>query len=118
MTSDWFPVPVRSAVKSCNVYVFIVLDLSGAAKTYQARNSVVDVCTVNAFKTRLVRPCFKCINSASINNRIRQAVSDIYNAEKNAFVNHNETRMWANAQPDGRPAKYRWRPLFNAAKFG
>jgi len=25
--------------------------------------------------------------------------------------------MWANAQPDGRPAKYRWRPLFNAAKF-
>jgi len=29
-----------------------------------------------------------------------------------------ETRMWANAQPDGRPAKHRWRPLFNAAKFG
>jgi len=22
--------------------------------------------------------------------------------------------MWANAQRDGRPAKYRWRPLFNA----
>jgi len=28
-----------------------------------------------------------------------------------------ETRMWANAQRDGRPAEYRWRPLFNAAKF-
>jgi len=28
------------------------------------------------------------------------------------------TRMWANAQRDGRPAKHRWRPLFNAAKFG
>ena len=26
--------------------------------------------------------------------------------------------MCANAQPDGRPAEYRWRPLFNAAKFG
>jgi len=26
--------------------------------------------------------------------------------------------MWANAPPDGRPAKHRWRPLFNAAKFG
>jgi len=25
--------------------------------------------------------------------------------------------MWANAQPDGRPAEHRWRPLFNAAKF-
>jgi len=28
------------------------------------------------------------------------------------------TRMWANAQPNGRPAEHRWRPLFNAAKFG
>jgi len=26
--------------------------------------------------------------------------------------------MWANAQCDSRPAEYRWRPLFNAAKFG
>jgi len=23
--------------------------------------------------------------------------------------------MWANAQRDGRPSEYRWRPLFNAA---
>ena len=28
------------------------------------------------------------------------------------------TGMWTNAQPDGRPAEHRWRPLFNAAKFG
>jgi len=26
--------------------------------------------------------------------------------------------MWANAQRNGRPAEYRWRPLFNAAKLG
>jgi len=26
--------------------------------------------------------------------------------------------MWANAQRDGRPAEYRWRPLLNAAKSG
>jgi len=26
--------------------------------------------------------------------------------------------MWTYAQRDGRPAEYRWRPLFNAAKFG
>jgi len=30
----------------------------------------------------------------------------------------SSSRMWANAQRDGRLAKYRWRPLFNAAKFG
>jgi len=26
--------------------------------------------------------------------------------------------MWTNAQRDGRPAEYRWRAVFNAAKFG
>jgi len=26
--------------------------------------------------------------------------------------------MWANSQRDGRPAEFKWRPLFNAAKFG
>jgi len=28
-----------------------------------------------------------------------------------------KTRIWANAQRDGCPAEYRWRLLFNAAKF-
>jgi len=36
-----------------------------------------------------------------------------YKTSRNKVV----TRMWANAQRDGRPAKYRWRPLFKAAKF-
>jgi len=31
---------------------------------------------------------------------------------------YSELEMWVNAQRDGRPAEYRWRPLFNAAKFG
>jgi len=29
-----------------------------------------------------------------------------------------QLEMWANAQRDGSTAEYRWRPLFNAAKFG
>jgi len=29
-----------------------------------------------------------------------------------------KTRMWANAQRDGRPAEHRWRPMFKDAKFG
>jgi len=39
---------------------------------------------------------------------------------KTANVNnvyHDYTRMWANAQRDGRPAEYRWRPLFNAVHY-
>jgi len=35
-----------------------------------------------------------------------------------ALAKQKQTRMWANAQPDGRPAEYRWRPQFNAMKFG
>jgi len=31
---------------------------------------------------------------------------------------YQQLEVWANAQRDGRPAEYRWRPLFNAAKFG
>jgi len=38
-------------------------------------------------------------------------ISDSSNAQKN----QNKTRMWADAQRDGRRAEYRWRPLFNAA---
>ena len=31
---------------------------------------------------------------------------------------NTSTRMWANAQRHDRPSEYRWRRLFNAAKFG
>jgi len=34
------------------------------------------------------------------------------------YLNYTKLEVWANAQPDGRPAKHRWHPLFNTAKFG
>jgi len=34
---------------------------------------------------------------------------------ESAVGRHYKLEMWANAQRDGRPAEYRWRPLFNAA---
>ena len=37
------------------------------------------------------------------------------NSMKTVHVVHIKTRMCANAQHDGCPAEYRWRPLFNAA---
>ena len=33
-------------------------------------------------------------------------------------LQQRQLEMWVNAQRDGRPAEYRWCPLFNAAKFG
>jgi len=35
-----------------------------------------------------------------------------------SVLNLRKLEMWANAQRDGRPVEYRWRPLFNAAKCG
>jgi len=39
-------------------------------------------------------------------------------AARGSLEIQNATRMWANTQRDGRTAEYKWRPLFNAAKFG
>jgi len=43
---------------------------------------------------------------------IQSAMAEIRRGKK------KELEIWANAQRDGRPAEYRLRPLFNAAKFG
>jgi len=40
------------------------------------------------------------------------------NPTQQKLTTQEQTRMWANAQPDDRPAEHRWRPLFNAATFG
>jgi len=37
------------------------------------------------------------------------------NVSNSTSENTSQLEMWANAQRDGRPAEYRWRPLFNAA---
>jgi len=49
---------------------------------------------------------------------LRQRVPNTGCSDWKGPVINEVTRMWANAQRDGRPAEYRWRPLFNAAKFG
>jgi len=52
----------------------------------------------------------------------KQKYNQVISSLVNFLRKHNEkifrTRMWANAQPDGRPVEHRWRPLFNATKFG
>jgi len=43
--------------------------------------------------------------------------TEIYLSVHGSFLYYCKTRTWANAQRDGRPAEYRWCPLFNAAKL-
>jgi len=50
---------------------------------------------------------------ATVNATKYTAENDLTKKEKEK----KKTRMWANAQRDGRPAEYRWRLLFNDAKF-
>jgi len=50
---------------------------------------------------------------------IQSAAAEIRRGKKEEEERRkNKLEMWAHAQPDGRPAEHRWRPLFNAAKFG
>jgi len=50
---------------------------------------------------------------------IQFATAEIRRGKETKKEEEERTRMWASAQlPAGRPAEYRWRPLFNAAKFG
>ena len=77
------------------------------------------------------------IRGLSTRRRItRERISDTRNASDALLLTRNiiislisfttnhrtkqylQLEMWTNAQRDGRPAEYRWRPLFNDAKFG
>jgi len=46
------------------------------------------------------------------------SMADIQSATAEIRRGKKELEMWVNAQRDGRPTERRWRPLFNAAKFG
>ena len=48
----------------------------------------------------------------------RRVVPDNCTITDTQLTKTKKTTMWANAQRDDRPAEHRWRPLFNAAKFG
>jgi len=48
---------------------------------------------------------------------IKSTAAEIRRGKKKRRKN-KELEVWPNAQRDGRPAEYRWRPLFNTAKFG
>ena len=67
--------------------------------------------------------CTKCLRKIPKNFNRLSRVHERYRRQTTDKQTHRrqhikKTRMWANAQRDGRPAEYRWRPLFNAAKFG
>jgi len=71
------------------------------------------VCSVNSVQ---LRACVTTYKLVQLNRNTSWNVSnDLHAAFHSVRLKTQNTRMWANAQPDGRPAEYRWRPLLNAA---
>jgi len=77
------------------------------------------ICTSLSLKTPCQHHITQCFTHRmpflTANQQCQSTESKSYNSLE---LKQNQTRMWANAQRDGRPAEYRWHTLFNAAKFG
>jgi len=95
--------------------------LTGRARLPAPRQAGFHVCNVGVL---VINQFLGQILSRKCLQKELKAIADIdislgYSGDElKQFLNDERTRMWANAQRDGRPAEYRWRPLFNATKFG
>jgi len=69
--------------------------------------AMTEILTIRCFPTQTTNKYFPTKSNALT---ITVCHSKWYN-------NAKQTRMWANAQRDGRPAEHRWRPLFNTASL-
>ena len=93
--------------------------LNKTGQCYNTRSDVLDTsfrCVLQVNKNRN-----KTISDSRHRRQVRNLACfrcDFLSSIQQISVKCHKTRMWANAQRDGRPAEYRWRPLFNAANFG
>jgi len=78
----------------------------------QPYNRQADTATQSAVTCQVVRQSALSVKVRALSDGNQLLVSDSSGGKES-----KRTRMWANAQRDGRPAKHRWRPLVNAAKF-
>ena len=106
---------------TCNCpFVFAVLDAVGNILRVMKCNtsfSQRSKSTLFRWGEHVICVCVKCSSCMCKNYKNQMSFSRVMitNVLQRFLWNTVYTRMWANAQRDGRPAKYRWRPLFNAA---
>ena len=73
-------------------------------------------CTTNPHTVHILLGCvLKALAKTLKSEHLRMHAQKPTGNESTQTINKNKVEMWANAQRDGRPAEYRWRPLFNAA---
>ena len=90
-----------------------------AIRDWKTQTENIDLLADEVIPTRS-----KCQHGTDAKSCITHNGDDLHDAfitEYNVSLHNTsyylELEMWANAQRDGRPAKYRWHPLFNAAQF-
>ena len=102
-----FPEAHRAQIFTNSGTVVLLWNMMKLAKFYYSRS----------LSLQLIKICPSAIRFVAVT-----AVLCYYTAyAKIAYIekqSNTKLEMWANAQRDGRPAKYRWRPLFDTAKFG
>ena len=97
--------------------------LVGTAQSFMARRPA-DIYWLRVWVMDNSHENDKCMTRAEKLEWTREIYTQLHYHvdQKRSAVQHRrystKLEMWANAQRDGRPAEYRWRPLFNAAKFG
>jgi len=87
-----------------------------AAKAFQHK---AQKCDGRIDNTAITQSNINCVcTSKKIRTFVIYSVNTTYINTHIYALTHGQLEMLANVQRDGHPAEYRWRPLFNAAKFG
>jgi len=79
------------------------------------KRCVLELCSLVTINHLRETPCWNSNRPVIMATR---SGNNVLEDEKFTSSIYWKLEMSANAQRDGRPAEYRWRPLFNAAKFG
>jgi len=112
-----------------SVQAYITTCLSVAKCQYCPRYRKITPTVANLFTyllhriTKTTELTKKVFLNSIFNEMLLRTVCQVLCQTHNQWIKQintriTSTRTWANAERDGRPAEYRWRPLFNAIKFG
>ena len=119
----------RSRLALAHILVNLVLALQALQWLNIMDRTILRLAIINVqISNQILHSSFKCFCQSFKSVSQISKLPHVWNLWKpdlrylTSFINCSvhcilKTRMWANVQRDGRPAEYRWHPLFNAATF-
>jgi len=108
------PVSITPTHQHALAAVHVAYDVTGHV-TWWRRGDVVMTYVYDGVSGQLT----EWTTTSHSDQRQRLVYRYVYDEHSHVVSDKHRCRLeiWANAQRDGRPAEYRWRPLFDAAKF-